>query len=466
MTVNTIIPQWSGGFCATYKLEFGSKRYAYRVPFIPNKIDNYRRDVIDLLSNLSSPYFAKFGLEEKSLLVNGQLLDVTYMEWIEGKTIGEYIKDNHGNSRLMSELAEKFKDLIRWLYQNDISHGDLNDSNIMVKQNEDLLLIDYDTLCFSDISEEYDEISPGKADYQHPSRMKGHNRISIKADYFSALVIYISLIALSLDYKLYDEYFSAGNNMLFKAADFSDFGNSKVYKGLALLANNNNYLHGLLKELVAYCKIDNYLMLAISQTFLSIDKLKLDIEDARKRRDELLNQKSEKQEQISLIDLIDSRGQVSKKLEQVNISITGLDIRITSLNKQINQLMNAIETTNNELDRISAINQEKFYIKDFQNSRLQNLTTEYANKLGLYNNLTAQYQKFQQISGNDIKKRENILNSLKSQIELQSEKKELMEAKYLSLNGPDKSKLSFCSRDVIGFMFLFMNIIIILSMVM
>ena len=77
MTQENVPYQWVGGICATYKLERGNKSYAYRVPFVPNKIDNYRRDVINFLSNLSSPYFAKFGLEEKSLLVNGKFLDVT-----------------------------------------------------------------------------------------------------------------------------------------------------------------------------------------------------------------------------------------------------------------------------------------------------------------------------------------------------------------------------------------------------
>lgn len=254
--------------------------------------------------------------------------------------------------------------------------------------------------------------------------------------------------------------------MLLKAADLADFldlVNSKVYKDLSILANHNNDVHKLLDELVAYCKIDNYLKLVKSSQFYGIDKLKLDIENARKQLNELLKQKSEKQQHISLIDT--KRHEVSKKLEQINHSITELDIRITLLNKQITQLVNEIEISNNKLDSISAINQEKFYIKDFQENRLQILTAEYEHKLGLYNKLTVQYQKFQQISGKNLREREYMLNSLKSAIELQTEKKEIMEAKYLSLDGPDKSKLSFCSRNVIGFMFLVMNTIIILSMV-
>jgi serine/threonine protein kinase len=174
----------NGGFCATFKLSNNGQYYAYRVPHSTPANAEYQQKVIKWLEQVNSNYLAKFGEEDRSLLVNGKLLNVSYMQWIEGLTLGDYIKANYADKTTMINLANNFLTLTQWLHDNQISHGDLNDHNIMVRPDGSLVLIDYDTLCFASIEGKYNETSVGKANYQHPSRMQGQaNKLSLKADY-------------------------------------------------------------------------------------------------------------------------------------------------------------------------------------------------------------------------------------------------------------------------------------------
>ena len=87
------------------------------------------------------------------------------------------------------------------LHKNNISHGDLQHGNILICENRDgkptLKLVDYDSLYVPTMGKKFKDSITGLKDYQHPARQTAVHVSSHKTDYFSELVIYLSLIAIA-----------------------------------------------------------------------------------------------------------------------------------------------------------------------------------------------------------------------------------------------------------------------------
>jgi serine/threonine protein kinase len=94
--------------------------------------------------------------------------------------------------------------MCKTLRENKISHGDLQEGNILIDRNGNIKLVDYDSICIPEI-EGQKELVTGLNGYQHPSRFKA-GKASLKADYFSELVIYLSILALSENSNLWNKY--------------------------------------------------------------------------------------------------------------------------------------------------------------------------------------------------------------------------------------------------------------------
>ena len=119
---------------------------------------------------------------------------------------------------------------------NHYSHGDLQHGNIIVDKDGRIFLIDYDSLYHPSMGSQPDSVK-GLPDYQHPGR-KDIIKASECMDYFSEMVIYTSIIALSEKPELSDKYqYEASENMLFKHEDYLDFLNSAIYNDIVVLSD-------------------------------------------------------------------------------------------------------------------------------------------------------------------------------------------------------------------------------------
>ena len=120
---------------------------------------------------------------------------VLLMEWVEGRTLGEYVSANYSNHNKMCQLSWRFSRMASWLLAQDFAHGDLKPDNIIVKENGSLVLVDYDGMYVPSMKG-----SParemGSPNFRHPSRtMKdfdGH------IDDFALAVLGLTLKVLSL----------------------------------------------------------------------------------------------------------------------------------------------------------------------------------------------------------------------------------------------------------------------------
>ena len=69
---------------------------------------------------------------------------VLLMDWVEGKTLDKYLRENLNDKYALEMLAYRFSQLAQWLIPQSFAHGDLKPDNILVRENGALVLVDYD----------------------------------------------------------------------------------------------------------------------------------------------------------------------------------------------------------------------------------------------------------------------------------------------------------------------------------
>lgn len=262
----------TGGYTMVFQLTKGLKKWAFRVWHVPVKDMKERfREISMYLTNKNLPYFADFIFDEKGLMVNGVAQDTIRMEWVEAALFKDYIAANLHNGAALKKLAERFLKMCSDLRTNNISHGDLQHGNILVDTSGNIKLVDYDSICIPSL-EGQDGIVAGLKGFQHPSRMNG-NKASLKADYFSELIIYLSLLAIIAKKSLWDEYqVQDSAYMLFNETDLEDLERSKIYKELKGLSSE---LDGLLYILKTYLKETSFLNLRPFNSYQVAPEVKL-----------------------------------------------------------------------------------------------------------------------------------------------------------------------------------------------
>src|SRR5690606_23429488 len=116
-------------------------------------------------------------------------------------------------------------------------------------------LVDYYSICIPDV-EGQKELVTGLKGYQHPSRFK-NSKASLKADYFSELIIYISILGIASKPELWDKYQVKDTcYLLFTETDFENIESSQTYSDLK---DTNNLIDALLEILKEYLLTTHYL---------------------------------------------------------------------------------------------------------------------------------------------------------------------------------------------------------------
>jgi serine/threonine protein kinase len=244
-----------GGFNMVFQLIQKSKKWAFRICYVSMGENEERYlKISKYLTSKKLPYFAEFIYDEKGIIVNGELVDTIRMEWLDGMLFKEFIEKNLSNSTVLVSLADNFLTMCQDLRDNQISHGDLQEGNILVTEKGDIKLVDYDSICIPEI-EGQKELVTGLKGYQHPSRFKG-GKATLKADYFSELIIYLSILAIAEKAELWNKYQVKDTQyLLFSETDFEDLENSAIYKDLIGLSLK---IDKLLTILIEYIKTKLY----------------------------------------------------------------------------------------------------------------------------------------------------------------------------------------------------------------
>lgn len=244
---------YSGGFTVVFPVTVNGKKWAFRCWHTEmGNVQKRFKVISDYINKLKSPYFCNFYYCDSGLIVDGKIFPTTRMDWVKGKTINQYIIENANNKELMLSLANKFLLMTESLHKHHIAHGDLQHGNIIITDSGEIKLVDYDSLYVPGLEDESDIII-GKAEYQHPKR-KQLKITSEKLDYFSELVIYISILAIAHKPSIIND-FSIEDSLLFQSNDWNDFETSRIYTSLKGIGSDDVSL--LINILINYLKEDS-----------------------------------------------------------------------------------------------------------------------------------------------------------------------------------------------------------------
>ena len=248
----------TGAYSIVFPIEVSSNTYALRcwTEDIGDTETRYK-EISDYLQRRCLPYFVDFEYVPNGIKVNEVEYPVTRMEWVEGKTLCDFIKQNLRDARCLKTAAAEFQKMVETLHAHQISHGDLQDGNILLDRDGTdvkIRLIDYDSLFVPSLRSQPDSII-GLPEYQHPQR--GGGQANEKVDYFSELVIYLSLLSLAEKFDLWSQF---GNRtekgLLFTVEDFKNPDQSEVFRELGKLSLTVQQLASKLKEFCSRQSID------------------------------------------------------------------------------------------------------------------------------------------------------------------------------------------------------------------
>jgi hypothetical protein len=219
----------TGGFASVYRVRSGSRHWAVRC-FLRDFSDYQERyaEIERHLAAAQLPYTVGFQFLVKGIRIRGHWHPVLKMEWIEGATFGETVEANINSPLAISSLAERWIAMLRALRKHTIAHGDLQHGNVLICDG-DFRLIDYDGMFVPSFAGRTSH-EVGHRNYQHPARTE--TDFGPHLDNFSGWVIYLTLIALSVDASLWTRFGAGEEHLLFRKEDFDEPRFSRLFRVL------------------------------------------------------------------------------------------------------------------------------------------------------------------------------------------------------------------------------------------
>ena len=250
----------SGNFAVVFKMEDiqSGKLYAVKC-FLREQEgrDESYRLIASELEYVSSTYLTPIQYLEKELFVdtkqgNDTEFPVLLMDWVEGLTLDKYIRKNIHDPYKLALITYQFCRMGSWLLSQEFAHGDLKPDNIIVREDGQLVLVDYDGM-FVPAMRGQKARELGSVDYRHPLRREDVFNGSI--DDFSIVSIALSLKALSLKPELLNDY-GAEDRLLFSVKDYQHIGESECMKAIQSLSNDTELARMLGLFYIAYARTE------------------------------------------------------------------------------------------------------------------------------------------------------------------------------------------------------------------
>ena len=181
-----------------------------------------------------SPYVSGTTWLDGAIQVNRATWPVLTMDWIDGRTLNEYVDFlvTSSNAAALTTLAAKWRALVALMQSSEFTHGDLQHGNVMVDQDGRLRLVDFDGVWIPQLAGQSPPTEFGHPNYQHPLQHVWGRWL----DTFSALVIYLSLVALGKDPGLWLALYNS-KNLLFAKNDFFPPFKTEAWKQLAAMGD-------------------------------------------------------------------------------------------------------------------------------------------------------------------------------------------------------------------------------------
>ena len=247
----------SGNFAVVFKMKDERNWKFYAVKCFTKEQEGRAeayREIAKELKDVDSPYLVSLRYLDKELFVDTEQTDETefpvlLMDWVEGKTLDKYLRENLDDKYALEMLAYRFSLLAQWLIPQPFAHGDLKPDNILVREDGTLVLVDYDGMYVPAMKgQKAREL--GSPDFRHPLRTE--NDFDEHIDEFPLISILLSLKAISYDSQLLERY-GASDRLLLSQSDYY-YNNNDLIQELRNCNDNllesifNVYIHLLLNK--------------------------------------------------------------------------------------------------------------------------------------------------------------------------------------------------------------------------
>ena len=249
---------FSGNFAIVFKMQDKQTGKLHAVKCFlreqEGREENYKL-IASELEYVSSTFLTPIQYLEKEIFVDttqGEDTEfpVLQMDWVEGLTLDKYIRNNIHDPYKLALITYQFCRMGSWLLSQEFAHGDLKPDNIIVREDGQLVLVDYDGM-FVPAMRGQKARELGSVDYRHPLRREDVFNGSI--DDFSIASIALSLKALSLAPELLND-FGAEDRLLFSAKDYQNIGESECVKAIQSLSNDTELSQLLGLFYIAYAR--------------------------------------------------------------------------------------------------------------------------------------------------------------------------------------------------------------------
>lgn len=225
----------TGGFASVYRIQSNMGQWAVRC-FLRDFADHQERyaAIGRHLAAARLPYTVGFQFLDKGIRVRGKWHPILKMEWIEALSFRDYIEDNIASPLAISTLADRWIAMLRALKKHGIAHADLQHDNVLISGG-DFRLIDYDGMFVPALAGKTSH-EVGHRNYQHPGRRE--TDFGSHLDNFSGWMIYLTLVALSVDPGLWGRFGRGEEHLVFRKEDLDQPRFSRVFRSLEQLKDD------------------------------------------------------------------------------------------------------------------------------------------------------------------------------------------------------------------------------------
>lgn len=224
--------------------------------------DTYGK-ITEYLNHTDSKYLISIKYLTEELFVDTNMADgndypVLLMDWVDGITLDKYIQKYIDDPYELAVLSWRFCKLASFLFNSNFAHGDLKPDNILVKENGELVLVDYDGMYVPSMKGT-ESIEIGSPLYRHPLRTNEDFNENI--DDFALAIISLSLKCIAINPTLFKTRKNQ-DTLLFSENDYNNIANSIFLKVLSQFPGDQDLL----------CKCSNLLWVLTHKDFRSIQK--------------------------------------------------------------------------------------------------------------------------------------------------------------------------------------------------
>ena len=252
----------SGNFAVVFKMKDVVSGNLYALKCFTKEQEGRAQayhQIADALKDVDSPYLVSLHYLDKELFVDTEQTSETefpvlLMDWVEGKTLDKYLRENLDDKYSLEMLAYRFSQLAQWLIPQPIAHGDLKPDNILVREDGTLVLVDYDGMYVPAMKgQKAREL--GSPDFRHPLRTE--NDFDEHIDEFPLVSILLSLKAISYAPKLLEKY-GMEERLLLSKHDYLTPNNSTIINLLFSLEDTS--IKVLTSNLILVLETNSYLL--------------------------------------------------------------------------------------------------------------------------------------------------------------------------------------------------------------